>query len=76
MYVFDKRMHVEFSRDARTIGKCVRCSAPTNKFENCSNSSCRNLTLYCAECAADPATLRCPQGCESDEAEATAVGAA
>ncbi len=76
LYVFDKRMHVEFSKDARTIGKCVRCSAPTNKFENCSNPSCRNLTLYCAECAADPATLRCPQGCEADEAEATAVGAA
>ena len=36
----------------------------------------RNLTLNCAGCAADPATLRCPQGCESDEAEATAVGAA
>jgi UPF0176 protein len=76
LYVFDKRMHLEFSDDAVTIGKCVRCQAPTNKFENCSNPSCRNLTLYCAGCAADPATLRCPQGCESDEAEATAAGAA
>lgn len=76
LYVFDKRMHVEFSKDAKTIGKCVRCSAPTNKFENCSNLSCRNLTLYCSQCASDPATLRCPQGCETDEAEATAVGAA
>ncbi|MHA7246328.1 oxygen-dependent tRNA uridine(34) hydroxylase TrhO [Arthrobacter tecti] len=75
LYVFDKRMHVEFSKDARTIGKCVRCKAPTNKFENCSNQSCRNLTLYCAGCAADPSTLRCPQGCELDESEATAVGA-
>lgn len=76
LYVFDKRMHLEFSDDAVTIGKCVRCQAPTNTFENCSNTSCRNLTLYCASCAADPATLRCPQGCESDEAEATAAGAA
>ncbi|WP_115787808.1 rhodanese-related sulfurtransferase [Arthrobacter silvisoli] len=63
LYVFDKRMHVEFSEDAKTIGQCVRCEAPTNKFENCSNPSCRNLTLYCAECAASPETLRCPQGC-------------
>ena len=70
LYVFDKRMHLEFSDDAVTIGKCVRCQAPTNTFENCSNQSCRNLTLYCAACAADPSTLRCPQGCESDEAEA------
>ncbi len=76
LYVFDKRMHLEFSDDAATIGKCVRCQAPTSKFENCSNQQCRNLTLYCTDCAASPVTLRCPQGCESDEAEATAAGAA
>ena len=63
LYVFDKRMHTEFTEDAATIGKCVRCDAPTSKFENCSNPSCRKLTLYCAECAADPSTLRCPDGC-------------
>jgi len=63
LYVFDKRMHMEFSEDAKTIGQCVRCQAPTNKFENCSNLSCRNLTLYCAECASSPETLRCPEGC-------------
>ena len=54
LYVFDKRMHLEFSEDAKTIGECVRCAAPTSKFENCSNPSCRTLTLYCAECAASP----------------------
>lgn len=63
LYVFDKRMHMEFSEDAKTIGQCVRCQAPTNKFENCSNLSCRNLTLYCSECASSPETLRCPEGC-------------
>ncbi len=63
LYVFDKRMHLEFSGEAKTIGQCVRCSAPTSKFENCSNPSCRTLTLYCAGCASDPATLRCPDGC-------------
>jgi UPF0176 protein len=63
LYVFDKRMHIEFSEEAKTIGECVRCAAPTSKFENCSNLSCRNLTLYCSDCAASPETLRCPQGC-------------
>ena len=63
LYVFDKRMHTEFTDDAVTIGRCVRCEAPTSKFENCSNPSCRKLTLYCAECASDPSTLRCPDGC-------------
>ena len=63
LYVFDKRMHLEFSDEAKTIGRCARCEAPTSKFENCSNPSCRTLTLYCADCASDPATLRCPDGC-------------
>lgn len=65
LYVFDKRMHLEFSDEATTIGECVRCSAPTNKFENCSNPSCRHLNLYCSDCAADPSTLKCPQGCDA-----------
>ncbi|WP_125612435.1 rhodanese-related sulfurtransferase [Specibacter cremeus] len=63
LYVFDKRMHVEFSDDAATIGRCVRCTAPTSKFENCANPSCRTLSLYCAGCAGAAETLRCPDGC-------------
>ena len=63
LYVFDRRMHTEFSDDAEVIGRCARCEAPTSKFENCSNPACRKLTLYCADCASDPATLRCPEGC-------------
>ena len=63
LYVFDKRMHMEFTDDAAVIGRCVRCEAPTSKFENCSNLACRELTLYCSDCAADPSTLRCPEGC-------------
>jgi len=63
LYVFDKRMHMEFTDDAAVIGRCVRCEAPTSKFENCSNVACRELTLYCTGCASDPSTLRCPEGC-------------
>lgn len=63
LYVFDKRMHMEFSDEAKEIGHCIRCNNPSNKFENCSNPSCRNLNLYCTECASAPETLQCPQGC-------------
>lgn len=63
LYVFDKRMHLEFSEDAKTIGECSRCGAPTSDFHNCANLACRQLSLYCAECAADAATLRCAEGC-------------
>lgn len=61
LYVFDKRMHMEFSEDAVTIGKCVGCSAPTNKFENCSNLTCRNLRLFCADCAANDELRQCTE---------------
>lgn len=63
LYVFDRRMHLEFSEDAATIGRCARCESPTSDFHNCSDPSCRRLTLYCTECAAGPETLRCPGGC-------------
>lgn len=63
LYVFDRRMHLEFSEEAATIGRCARCEAPTSEFHNCSDAACRKLTLYCADCAASPETLRCPQGC-------------
>ncbi len=63
LYVFDRRMHLEFSENSKTIGVCVRCAAPTSKFENCSNPGCRNLALYCTGCAASAQTLLCPQGC-------------
>ncbi|MFF5791823.1 rhodanese-related sulfurtransferase [Paeniglutamicibacter sp. NPDC012692] len=68
LYVFDKRMHMEFSDDAVTIGKCVGCEAPTNKFENCSNLSCRNLRLFCADCASKDELRRCPDCVRSVEA--------
>ncbi|MFD1214414.1 rhodanese-related sulfurtransferase [Arthrobacter sp. GCM10027362] len=65
LYVFDRRMHLEFTPEARTLGRCVRCTAPSSKFENCSNPSCRKLALYCADCAAEPEPLRCPEGCRA-----------
>ena len=61
LYVFDKRMHTEFTEDAVTIGECVGCQGPTNKFENCSNPACRNLRLFCDDCAKDEELRRCPE---------------
>ncbi len=65
LYVFDRRMHVEFSDHAKTLGECVRCQAPTSKFENCSNQACRNLQLFCTGCAETSAARTCPDGCST-----------
>ncbi|WP_026819568.1 rhodanese-related sulfurtransferase [Arthrobacter castelli] len=63
LYVFDRRMHVEFSDHAKTLGACVRCGTGTSTFENCSNPACRNLQLFCSGCATADGDRSCPDGC-------------
>ncbi|WP_067780651.1 rhodanese-related sulfurtransferase [Actinomyces vulturis] len=52
LYVFDRRMHMEFTEDAKVIGRCVHCESPTNDFRNCANLECRKQTLICDDCFA------------------------
>jgi len=59
LYVFDKRMNMEFSDKAKTIGECEKCSAPTSQFYNCADLGCRDLILLCEDCAAKPKNLAC-----------------
>ena len=79
LYVFDRRMRLEFSPDAVTIGRCARCESPTSDFHNCGNPACRELTLYCSACVASSEPLVCPGGCgdpaEPDLQAADAPGA-
>ncbi len=50
LYVFDKRMHVEFGDGAESIGHCVACEKPTPNFVNCANLDCRQQYLRCEDC--------------------------
>jgi UPF0176 protein len=64
LYVFDRRMHVEFSGDAAELGHCIHCGTATNTYRNCINDSCRDMVLICDNCAAQPATSHCGRpGC-------------
>ena len=75
LYVFDKRMHMEFSEDAAQLGQCRACGAGTNQFHNCVNEQCREQTLLCEECAADPARAHCGrQECAKIGAEVASFG--
>ncbi|QNG18740.1 rhodanese-related sulfurtransferase [Rhodococcus triatomae] len=49
LYVFDRRMHVEFSPDAVTLGACAHCGAPTSTYRNDPDDD-RRLVLTCASC--------------------------
>jgi UPF0176 protein len=52
LYVFDKRMHQEFSDKAVSLGRCVGCGCPTPLYANCENASCRRMYLCCGDCSA------------------------
>jgi UPF0176 protein len=54
LYVFDKRMSVDFSAAPAVIGKCFLCGAPTKRIENCSDPSCDLQFVVCDEHAVTP----------------------
>ena len=59
LYVFDARMHHEFSASTSVISTCERCAAPTNQYYNCANLACRTLILLCDVCALDNTSVAC-----------------
>mgnify|MGYP003348741409 FL=1 len=59
LYTFDNRMAINFSDEAKVIGKCDVCNAATNQFYNCSNDNCHELFLLCPDCNAKPENLAC-----------------
>ncbi len=59
LYIFDARMNHEFSDQAKVIGVCERCDAPTSKYYNCANLACRKLILLCEACTIDNVSRNC-----------------
>ena len=59
LYVFDKRMNVEFTDEAITIGTCETCQTPTSKFRDCTDLQCREFTLLCDDCAVQHSSSSC-----------------
>ena len=47
-FVFDERIVSEVTSDK--LANCVRCSAPTNRRINCSNTCCSLLVDFCDNC--------------------------
>lgn len=55
--VFDRRMTMNFSDHAKTIGECTHCHGKTSNFENCAEVSCNDLVLICETCKQNPDLL-------------------
>lgn len=50
LYVFDRRMAIDFEPNVEAIGACAHCDGVTKTFYNCSSDWCRELTLVCDSC--------------------------
>ncbi|QGU08624.1 putative rhodanese-related sulfurtransferase [Corynebacterium occultum] len=77
LYVFDKRMHMEFGEDYKRVGHCIHCGDPSNKFEHCVNEdTCRELVLMCPDCHGSVASRHCGrEDCRQVAAELAAAEA-
>lgn len=49
LYVFDKRMSIEFGSPT-VIGRCVECETPTSRVVNHPDRNGRELAVVCEEC--------------------------
>ena len=50
LHVFDGRMKMKFSDDAKDIGECIHCKNKTSNYENCALAECNDLVLICKSC--------------------------
>lgn len=51
LYVFDKRMKIDFSDHTSVIGRCSVCSHPTSRYQDFDDDEGRGLRLVCVDCA-------------------------
>ncbi|UVI31551.1 oxygen-dependent tRNA uridine(34) hydroxylase TrhO [Paenibacillus spongiae] len=51
-YVFDERISVPINRTDEdiTVGRCIHCDSPSNRFINCANDACHRQHICCEEC--------------------------
>ena len=61
LYVFDKRLKVDFSDHPKVLGKCDYCASSTSQFFDCANLECRCLFLLCRDCADKSPKILCPK---------------
>lgn len=59
LYVFDKRMTVNFSDEAEVVGECEVCEAKTSHYLDCLGPACKDLVLLCEACVQEPDNSAC-----------------
>ena len=70
LYVFDRRLQVDFSKDAKVLGICQTCDGPSNQFFNCDVTTCRARIIFCQDCVEASKSIMCPECQTSGELQA------
>lgn len=50
LYVFDRRMKIDFAESPNAVGVCECCGSSASELKNCLNQECRKLTVMCLGC--------------------------
>lgn len=50
LFVFDKRMTLDYSDHTKVIGSCAACGAATKEFLDCARDACKALEVICSAC--------------------------
>jgi len=59
LMVFDNRVVVNFSDEAKVLAECEICGTKTNNVRNCFDETCKNMVIVCSTCEADESVHRC-----------------
>lgn len=61
LYVFDKRMHVDFDDETTPLGTCLNCEATTANMTNCGDPGCTTVRVFCEACVPVAKQQICPE---------------
>lgn len=66
LFTFDDRKVMDWGGDREIVGKCYKCDAATEQYENCANEVCHKLFLVCDKCKYenDEAAFYCTADCK------------
>ncbi len=64
LFTFDDRLVMDFGGEREVVGKCKRCSAENEQYQNCANAECNMLFLICNDCMSSEGPGFCSVKCE------------
>ncbi len=64
LFTFDNRLVMDFGGEREIIGKCKRCNATNEQYQNCANAECNMLFIICNDCMSSEGPGFCSEKCE------------